>query len=102
MGVATPEELIALTAQREALQGELDLQSAYQDSIQKYGTLLSGPEEASSSATLTARINILKRSLPRAFRRWRRTGVQASDRRRSGQEHPATGRLAHYLDPRPS
>lgn len=67
MRVATPEQMPALTAQREALQGEFDLQSAYQESIQKYGTLLSGSDETSGSATLTARINILKRSLPQAF-----------------------------------
>jgi small-conductance mechanosensitive channel len=55
----------ALTAQRDRLQGELQLDQAMQDSIQKLAAFESSSESASTG--LLGNINQLKRSVPEVF-----------------------------------
>ena len=62
---ASGKERDQLTAQRDALGGELDLEKTIQDALQKISSVSTNPE--AGGGTLAAQINQLKQSVPEVF-----------------------------------
>ena len=62
---ASGKERDQLTAQRDALGGELDLEKTIQDALQKISSVSTSPE--AGGGTLAAQINQLKQSVPEVF-----------------------------------